>query len=129
MGIHGGYPAFHAHHDDLANIATALHDAKYRTALIGKFLNEYGTRYASVVPPGWDTWDALTAESYYNFSESMNGVQTEFSGPDNYQTDVLGRQALRFLRGVGDEPFFLYWAPHAPHTPTVPAPEDVDAYA
>jgi len=46
----GGFASFR----DATTIATRLHTAGYRTALIGKYLNGYTSgRY---VPPGWDRW-------------------------------------------------------------------------
>src|SRR5207253_7779566 len=125
---YGAYPRFHEMGDDRSNIATWLHDAGYRTALIGKYLNGYGPLQAGIVPPGWDQWNALINTGYYNFSESVNGVATSF--PSNaYQTDVLGQQALDFMASTPtDQPFFLYWAPHAPHSPATPAAQDIGSF-
>jgi N-acetylglucosamine-6-sulfatase len=128
-GPFGGYGRFHEMGDDESNIATWLHDAGYRTGLVGKYLNGYNGPMASIVPPGWDTWNALVDTSYYNFAESENGVFTRFySG--QYQTDVLGQQALNFIDSTpDDQSMFLYWAPHAPHADATPAPQDVGTFS
>jgi N-acetylglucosamine-6-sulfatase len=128
-GYFGGFSAFQRNKDDLSNIATWLHGAGYRTGMIGKFLNGYGNRLAPIVPPGWDTWNALTDTDYFDFAESVNGVLTKFPSPI-YQTDKLGEQAIDFITTTPEQtPLFLWWAPHAPHGPATPAPEDEDAEA
>ncbi len=128
-GHYGGWPAFHRNRDDRSNIATWLQGAGYRTGLVGKFLNGYGHTDAAIVPPGWSEWDALTRDTYFRFAESINGVETRF-GPNHYQTDELGRQAVDFIRTTEqDTPLFLYWAPHAPHAPAIPARRDDGSFA
>ena len=128
-GEYGGYPRFHQMGDDVSNVATWLHDAGYRTGLIGKFLNGYGGAQAGIVPPGWDTWNALVDTSYYNFGESKNGVLTRFDS-GQYQTDVLGQQAVDFIDSTPvDQSMFLYWTPHAPHADATPAPQDVGTFS
>ena len=54
-GDDGGYYAFNSHGDQQKSFAVALHDAGYRTAMMGKYLNQY--QPADPVPPGWDEWD------------------------------------------------------------------------
>jgi N-acetylglucosamine-6-sulfatase len=44
--------------DERHTVATWLHDADYRTALIGKYLNPHSFNRGSYVPPGWDHWVA-----------------------------------------------------------------------
>ncbi len=128
-GEFGGYPRFHEMGDDLSNVATWLHDDGYHTGLIGKFLNGYGGPQAGIVPPGWDTWNALVDTSYYNFAESENGTFTRFYNGE-YQTDVLGQQALDFIDAApSDQPLFMYWAPHAPHADATPAPQDIGTFS
>jgi N-acetylglucosamine-6-sulfatase len=57
--------------DESSTIATWLHDAGYRTAVVGKYLNGYPFGRGPYVPPGWDhfvgkenTSDATVYRSY-----------------------------------------------------------------
>ena len=62
VGENGGFPAFYRLGDEDSTVATWLHDAGYRTALIGKYLNRYPKGAAeSHVPPGWDEWSAFAS--------------------------------------------------------------------
>ena len=56
--LFGGWSTFQA--SESSTIATALHDAGYRTALVGKYMNGYNGETVSV-PPGWDRWFALVS--------------------------------------------------------------------
>jgi arylsulfatase A-like enzyme len=50
--------------DDSSTIATWLHDAGYRTGLIGKYLNKCGSGFlAGQIPPGWDSFHAYHAHN------------------------------------------------------------------
>lgn len=53
-----------------------LQKAGYRTALVGKFLNEYGALNRREIPPGWNYWAALLDNStydYFNYAMNVNG--------------------------------------------------------
>ncbi len=127
-GPWGGYDAFLKYHNDASNIATWLQGALYRTGLVGKLLNGYEPADAGAVLPGWDEWNVLTSDNYFKVSESVNGVKKRFP-PNAYQTDILGAQAIRFVESTpAGQPLFLYWAPHAPHGPATPAPQDVGSF-
>ncbi len=119
----GGFDSF----DDSVTIATMLHDAGYRTGLIGKYLNGYSKEDAGYIPPGWDRWFArLSTEEYWSWPVSDQGVFEHFSA---YATRVLTSQAISFIRSVPDgQPLFLDLAYNAPHRPWVPAPGDVGAF-
>jgi arylsulfatase A-like enzyme len=122
----GGAPAF----DDESSLATWLDDAGYRTGLVGKYLNDYDELPAGYVPPGWDEWFAIAQPGpqirYYDYELNENGKIVEYGDdPSQYSTSVLKKKAVRFLEA--DDPFFLYFAPIAPHAPSTPAPEDADA--
>ncbi len=132
---YGAWPAFHANGDEDGTIAVALHDAGYRTALFGKYLNEFPGNEA---PPGWDRFGAFVngqGGGYYDydlFRQDEDGRRRVSYGSDprDYSTDVLADDAVAFLRSVDrDEPLFLYFAPFAPHSAIVPAPEDIGTWA
>jgi N-acetylglucosamine-6-sulfatase len=124
-GPHGGFAAF----DPSSTIATWLHDAGYRTALIGKYLNGYG---GTGIPPGWDEFDAFQEQPetglYYDYSMNLSGVEQSFgTSRADYSTNVLGDLATTFISSSSD-PFFLYLAPRAPHAPATPAVRDRRAF-
>ena len=48
--------------------------------------------------------------------------------PTDYSTTVLAAKAVAFLRHA-HKPFFLYFAPVAPHLPAIPAPQDIGKLA
>lgn len=148
-GPNGGFQAFHRLGDEGSTLATWIHDAGYRTALIGKYLNGY-PRGASptYVPPGWDEWDgALSEGKYFRFDLNENGRVVSYAGrtssseqrrtsadarsPDVYSTDVFTGKATTFIKHATAEqqPFFLYLATDAPHGPAKPAPRDEEAFA
>ncbi|MEP6477195.1 MAG: sulfatase [Actinomycetota bacterium] len=122
---YGGFDAFR----DGSTIATALRSAGYRTGLFGKYLNGYNDTY---VPPGWDRWFASNGgDQYYEYEANRDGVSHTFgSDPADYSTDVFGRAAVNFIEQTDPStPLFLYFSPHAPHGPAVPAPGDDTAFS
>ena len=121
------YPKF----DTASNLAVWLHDAGYDTGLVGKFLNDYTLDGDNVVPPGWNTWEAIDSvpeERYYDYTLNENGSLVHYgSQPSDYSTTVLAQKAVDFIHSAR-KPFFLYFAPVAPHLPATPAPEDVGRF-
>jgi arylsulfatase A-like enzyme len=148
----GGAEDFTNNGLDTATLATWLHAAGYKTGLYGKYLNGYQNLWAPpalpYVPPGWDEWHAFEMTDYYdyNLAEFGAGIPTpelnpypsgctNYQGcpadevgedpcpdPQNYSTDVLVAKALDFIDQSAGQPFFLYFAPFAPHGPACPAP-------
>jgi arylsulfatase A-like enzyme len=119
-----------AHFDESETLATWLHDAGYRTALIGKYLNRYPFGRLPYVPAGWDRFvgkgNQANATVYENFDVVDQGSPVHVS--DGYATDWLADRATGFIRTApADRPFFLLFTPSAPHEPWVPADRDVDA--
>ena len=104
--------------DQANTLATWLQRAGYTTALVGKYLNGYGTRTAKGIPPGWSEWYAAVRLAYFNHTMQRNGKLVTFgTRTRDYQTDVYTRTALNFIarRAKGKKPWFLwvsYWAPH-----------------
>ena len=131
-GSHGGIGAF----DHRATLATWLDAAGYETMLVGKYLNGYGLSFSSpFVPRGWDRWLAFFGAPGYSTYSLTDGTSVRSYGPggaEGYSTDVLAAEAESFIRSA-TSPFFLYFAPFAPHTVSrfsvKPAPRHVDAFA
>jgi N-acetylglucosamine-6-sulfatase len=118
-----GYPRF----DERSTLAVWLHDARYTTALVGKYLNDYTLTGDYHVPRGWGRWVAIASvpeERYYRYTLDEDGRPVRYGRrPGDYSTTVLTCKALAFVRSART-PFFLYFAPVAPHLPAIPAPRD-----
>jgi arylsulfatase A-like enzyme len=135
----GNYPpdgAAQAFTTDNETLPVWLQRAGYSTIHIGKYLNGYGAdrRGSTYVPPGWNDWMGLVDPATYRmwgYTVNQNGVLTTYGeesveDPMMYQTDQLKRMALEALdrAGAAGKPFFLSFAPLAPHEeiPETPPP-------
>jgi arylsulfatase A-like enzyme len=97
-----------------------LHDAGYKTAMMGKYLNSWPM---AKNPPHFDRWALIKPDSYWNAEFNVDGEVKNLPG---YSTNVLALKAVRWLRRFENhdhQPWFLYIAPVAPHLPSTPAPE------
>ncbi|HNS02973.1 MAG TPA: sulfatase [Anaerolineae bacterium] len=133
----GGFAKAYTSGFEYNTIATALHDAGYRTALIGKYLNGYpNSDNLTYIPPGWDEWWApITDSAYgsYDYKVNHNGVIEEYgSAPEDYITDVISDQGMAFIRQTTTvsptQPFFMALNFYAPHSPARPAPRHKDLF-
>jgi arylsulfatase A-like enzyme len=121
--------------DESTTVAAWLHAAGYHTGLVGKYLNDYPFGRDPFVPTGWDEWWAKSqgpaTSLYHDYTLIEQETPVRFDGaPEDYLTDVLADRAVEFVRAApADRPFFLWFAPTAPHPPWVPAPRDVGAFA
>jgi N-acetylglucosamine-6-sulfatase len=121
--------------DETQTLATWLHGAGYFTGLVGKYLNQYPFGRGPYVPPGWDRWVAKrntsASTTYSNFGFVDQGVALQTSdSPATYATDLFADDAVDFLRTAPeDRPFFLYFAPSAPHPPWTPPVRYAGAFA
>ena len=137
-GKDGGFGAFR----DRQTLPVWLNNAGYETLLIGKYLNRYGpvTPDPAYVPPGWDRWAPFWGNNFYfNWQLNDNGTIVSYGEAEaDYSTDVFAARAREFILENPSEPFFLYFAPKAPHRtqdpadPSLwsvePAPRHVDAF-
>lgn len=126
----GGFTKFLRTGDDTSTVATWLHGAGYRTALIGKYLSGYGPEDSAYVAPGWDEWYAWLSGHYFGYTLSANGtVMRHGNASTDYETDVIQAYATDFIRRTaGVSPFLLYVAPFAPHAPATPAPRHANDF-
>jgi arylsulfatase A-like enzyme len=108
-----------------------LRSAGYRTAFVGKWLNDYGKKDSGwpAAPAGWDVWRGGDG-GYYNYRLSIDGViEIHGSTPIDYSTRVLRDYAIEALNSAPtDVPLFLLFSPYAPHAPMTPDPVDVNAF-
>jgi len=127
--LNGGFETAYRLGIEKSTIGTWLHDARYRTAYIGKYLNQYpDTASESYVPPGWDEFDSASAGnpySEYEYALNENGHRFLYGAkPRDYGTFVYLRKAERFIRATAGKSFFLYLNVYPPHQPATPAPQD-----
>ena len=132
-GRNGGFETAYRLGIEKSTIATWLHDAGYRTAYIGKYLNKYpDTATPTYVPPGWDEFDSAVAGnpySEYEYRLNENGhLQLYGAKPRDYGTFVYLRKAERFISANAGKSFFLYLNVYPPHQPATPAPQDVSLF-
>ena len=132
----GAWRAFRQLGAERQTIAVALRAAGYRTSLIGKYLNGYGAATnvngygGATIPPGWNEWRSFVfGQGYYGYTLNLNGALLKYGeAPEDYSTDVLAGFATDFIRrsATSSRPFFLLFAPAAPHEPAIPAPRHAD---
>lgn len=130
--------------DPTTSIAVALDAKGYATGLFGKYANGFGYESAWVdgeivrtlqgyePPPGWDVWRAFVGDTdlYFDYTLSEDGALVSYgSAETDYSTDVLGAMAVDFVHEHADEPFFLVYAPFAPHEPATPAARHAGSFA
>jgi arylsulfatase A-like enzyme len=107
--------------DNSNTLATWLSRAKYRTAMVGKYLNGYGIAKPREIPPGWTEWYGLTGgteQKRYGFRLNENGRVRHYKrSPRNYVDYVLNAKVNGLLKrwAVSPQPFFLYYNPSNPH--------------
>ena len=111
------YPQPQLSYDQSTAFQTYLRASGYRTALVGKYWNQWPLGLAA---PGYDLW-AKFGGGYNNVAWGVNGTVSTRSG---YTTDVAGQfsvQDLQTFEQNDDQPWLLYVAPQAPHAPMTPA--------
>jgi arylsulfatase A-like enzyme len=134
-GPDGGFRGFQKHGIERRTVALLLQRVGYRTALVGKYVNGYPGGERAYVPPGWSTWVGSvwgSIDEGFGYRLNEDGRTVEYGErADEYATDVLVRKAQSFIRssGAAGKPFFLLFAPSAPHAPAVPAPRHAGLFS
>jgi len=115
-------PAEYLHHLPLeeVTIAECLRDAGYATASIGKW--HLGPEPYYPEKQGFDLNVGgchLGHPPSYFWPYGDKGVRVPITPglPDEYLTDRLTDEAIKFVRSSGDKPFFLYLSHYAVHNP------------
>ena len=113
------------HYDDLRDkrnvLPVWLQRAGYRTAHVGKFLNNYDTPRPTSVAPGWDEWYTeldTSEDTYYNWDLSDNGRRVHYGdGNNDYAPRVFARAAESLVRRYvpREQPLYLELDEIAPH--------------
>uniref|UniRef100_A0A0G4I5A7 Sulfatase N-terminal domain-containing protein n=1 Tax=Chromera velia CCMP2878 TaxID=1169474 RepID=A0A0G4I5A7_9ALVE len=137
--------------NELRTLPLLLQQIGYRTGHFGKYMNglESDGRIDHV-PPGWNSFVVnadpafyigynYTLAEYEDSGEFADQLRYVFYGCEDeaYNTDVVRDKVVRFINqqddnketetaeleeGDGDQPFFLYINPTAPHLPLPAAP-------
>jgi N-acetylglucosamine-6-sulfatase len=140
LGSDGGYQKFQSEGLAAKTFAVALRRRSYATSMLGKYLNGYGDPGmqpgTAPVAPGWSDWHVSNSSGYaeFNYLLNDNGKVHLYGGPtggcgvrgrpDNYGVDVIGEDALSFIKRSRRKSFMVELATFAPHQPFTPAPRD-----
>ncbi|MFM8368303.1 MAG: sulfatase-like hydrolase/transferase, partial [Chloroflexota bacterium] len=118
----------HVNEDPLEfrTIVEDIHRNGYYTGLIGKYLNSW----KGDMRPEYDFWVSFwggTMKNYYDPDLNVNGTWSKHTG---YATYLFRDYGVQFLEEASQQskPFFLIYAPNAPHAPFTPAEEDTGLY-
>ncbi|MBD0348122.1 MAG: sulfatase [Thermoleophilia bacterium] len=115
---YGGFKRF----DHRTALPVWLRRGGYHTAHVGKYLNGLGVAKPRERPAGWDEWYGTVDPStyrYWNYTLNENGWLVRYGDKmTDYQTDVLGRKAVRVIEthALRRKPLFLSVAFLAPHS-------------
>lgn len=118
-------------------LATYLNEAGYQTGIVGKW--QLGAAPAfHPLNRGFDYFYGFLggAHDYFRIDITRPGIEylplnenRGATGLEGYLTDALTDRAVDFVKMRREEPFFLYLAYNAPHTPLQAPEELVDKYS
>ena len=102
-------------------IADRLKAAGYRTALVGKWHLGYGDKFHPMAR-GFDEFFGFLGHSHSYLDSESSSRNPVFDGrkivaQTPYLTDLLADRAVAFIKQQKSQPFFLYLAFNAVHTP------------
>lgn len=115
-GTHGVTRNQEAMRPEEVTLAEALKGAGYQTACIGKWHN--GIQYPyTPLGQGFDYFFGFTGGHINDYFDATLLRGTTSEQTQGYITDVLTDDAIEYIKGRGQEPFFCYLAYNAPHGP------------
>ncbi len=141
-GVWSNKPGYQDLRDKRNVLPLWLQRAGYRTALVGKFLNGYGSFSGRRPPPGWEhVMRPIDPYRYFGTAFWRDGGHVQLP-PTGYMTDAETYDAIGYLRSnlPSRRPIFMWYTPTAPHTGTpptapcdhrdpVPKPADFERFA
>jgi arylsulfatase A-like enzyme len=100
-------------------IGQAMKKAGFATGIVGKWDSGRARRFLPL-QRGFDTFHGFANTGIDYYTHERYGVPSMFRGNERvkeqgHATELFRREALRFIAGHRDRPFFLYFAPNAPH--------------
>jgi N-acetylglucosamine-6-sulfatase len=131
----GGYDRWRLTKQNV-DLATWLQRDHYRSALMGKYMNEYPfhatikaskpakARLRDYVPPGWQDWAVPVQGNAYaqdHYKLNINGhMDQDFRS--QFLDSYLGNRMVSLIHGADGFDFakgnqFVYYASYSPHTP------------
>jgi arylsulfatase A-like enzyme len=114
-------PAF----TNMPKFPKVLHDAGYRTALVGKYMNQWD---GPTHPAAYDHWTAIPGGGVGNYFDYDVWEGVTQVHKTQYITDYFRDRALTFLDNAHanhpTEPVLLLFTPNAPHGPAQPKAGD-----
>ena len=72
-------------------------------------------------------WDPIDKFLWPNLPYGVQYNGSPMFEPRGYMTDYLADEAIAAIKANRNRPFFMYWAPNAPHTPLQAKKSDYDA--
>ena len=123
----GGFPEVRDLGIEASSLGPWMKGAGYRTALLGKYENNYPAGEEGYIPPGWDGWYGVFEDrvaSQFDWTMNENASVARYKGgAEVFQTDVLTEKAGAFIRATAPtQPFFMLIGVTAPHGPAEAAP-------
>lgn len=122
-GMYARHHRVRLNHDPLLErtVGQRLQAAGYRTGHVGKYLNSWD----GSARPEFEYWVSWSGSENRYLDPRLN-VNGEWATRPGYLTDLLLDHAEAFLEAApaDDRPFFLVFAPLAPHLPSVADPAD-----
>jgi arylsulfatase A-like enzyme len=116
----GGYSALRHKNNTLPRW---LHDAGYRTAILGKLMNQFSMS-SDGIPAGWDLFRGTEGQVYNYRSTTIRDETGQVTRYDGYKTDIYAQLAVDTRDDLGTQQPWVFWlAPNAPH---VGRPRDSD---
>ncbi len=100
-------------------VGQAMKKAGYATGIVGKWDSGRARRFLPL-QRGFDSYYGFANTGIDYYTHERYGVPSMFRGNERvkeqgHATELFRREALRFIDGNRDRPFFLYFAPNAPH--------------